>query len=98
MNHNHPVHSISRLWVLAAALALTTFAAHLASAHPYASGVTGTNAAGQVSFTMNEDGATVTITFEDNSKLNMGVLPKGATNFNIGSHTSYRISCFKEGN
>lgn len=47
---------------------------------------------------MNEAGATVTITFEDSSVFNMGVLPKGTTNFNIGSHTSFRITCFKEGN
>ena len=70
---------------------------YVASAHPYASGVTPTNSSGQVFFTMNEAGATVTIKFEDNSTLNMGILPKGTTNFNIGSHTSFRISCFKEG-
>jgi hypothetical protein len=86
----------SRLCGLAAGLALTAFT-YVASAHPYASGVTPTNALGQVFFIMNEAGATVTIKFEDNSVLNMGILPKGATNFNIGSHTSFSISCFKEG-
>jgi hypothetical protein len=96
MNRNL-IPTIPRLRGLAAGLALTAFA-YVASAHPYASGITGTNALGQVFFSMNEAGATVTITFEDSSTLNMGVLPKGTTNFNILSHTSFKITCFKEGN
>ena len=86
-----------RLCGLAAGLALTALT-HTVTAHPYASHVTGTNVSGQVFFTMNEAGATVTVTFEDSSTLDMGVLPLGTTNFNIGSHTSFRISCFKQGN
>lgn len=66
-------------------------------AHPYASGVTGTNGAGDVSFYMNEGGATVTVTFEDSSTLSLGVLAKGSNYFNIGGHTSYAISCYKQG-
>jgi hypothetical protein len=97
-HHNDPFHSSPRLWALTACLALTALASHLASAHPYASNITGTNIKGFVSFTMNEAGATVTVTFEDNSTLNMGVLPAGPTNFNLGAHTSFRISCFKQGN
>jgi len=46
---------------------------------------------------MNEDGATVAIVFEDNTTNSMGVLPKGATNFNIGAHTSFQIICYKQG-
>lgn len=98
MKLTHLLHRSSRLFGLAAGLALTTIGTHVASAHPYASGVTGTNAAGLVSFIINEDGATVTVTFEDNSTLNMGVLPKGPTNFFLGTHTSYQISCYKQGN
>jgi hypothetical protein len=66
-------------------------------AHPYASGITGTNATGDVGFFMNEDGATVTVTFEDASLLTLGVLAKGSNSFNIGTHTSYKISCYKQG-
>jgi hypothetical protein len=69
-----------------------------ALAHPYASGITGTNAAGDVSFIMNEGGATVTVTFEDSSTANLGVLAKGSNFFNLGTHTSYTISCYKQGN
>lgn len=66
-------------------------------AAPYASGITGTNAAGFVSFTMNEAGATVTVTFDDLSTTNLGVLPKGTTNFHLGTHTSFSISAYKQG-
>ena len=77
--------------VLCSVSSINVFAA------PYASGVTGTNGAGVVSFVMNEAGATVDIIFEDNTTNSMGVLPKGATNFNIGAHTSFRIICYKQG-
>lgn len=82
--------------VLTAALLLmaTSLTIH---AHPYASGITGTNGAGFVSFIMNEDGATVTVTFEDLTSTNLGVLPKGMTNFYLGTHTSFQISCYKQG-
>lgn len=65
-------------------------------AHPYASGVTNDN--GTIRFVMNEGGASVNVKFEDDSILPMGVLPKGATNFSLGSHTSYQIICNKVGN
>jgi hypothetical protein len=65
-------------------------------AHPYASGVTNDN--GTVRFFMNEGGATVDVTFEDNSTLPMGVLPKGETNFVLGGHTSFKITASKVGN
>ncbi|HEX5218522.1 MAG TPA: immunoglobulin domain-containing protein [Verrucomicrobiae bacterium] len=78
----------------AACLLAATAVVH---AHPYASGVTGTNGAGDVSFIMNEEGATVTVTFEDSSVLDLGVLPKGSNYFHLGNHTSYRISCYKQG-
>src|SRR5215470_2903989 len=74
------------------------FASHVAQAHPYASGITGTNALGNVSFIMNEAGATVDVVFDDGTTNHMGVLPKGSTNFNIGTHTGFQIICFKQGN
>src|SRR5689334_517245 len=67
-----------------------------ATASPYASGIT--NNAGTVKFVMNEAGATVNVVFEDNTTNAMGVLPKGATNFLLGAHTSYQIICTKLGN
>ena len=39
----------------------------------------------------------MTVTFEDLSTLDLGVLPKGSNYFNIGSHASYSISCYKQG-
>lgn len=79
-------------------LALLCLTGLVANAHPYASCITGTNAAGMVSFIMNEGGGTVDVVFEDNTTNHMGVLPKGSTNFNLGTHTSFRIICFKTGN
>ncbi|HWX20647.1 MAG TPA: immunoglobulin domain-containing protein [Candidatus Binatia bacterium] len=83
---------------LGLALAITSMASYVAQAHPYASGVTGTNGTGFVSFTMNEAGATVTVTFDDLSTTNLGVLPKGRTNFFLGTHAGYKITCSKLGN
>ena len=65
-------------------------------AHPYASSVTNDN--GTIRFIMNEAGAAVNVVFEDNTTNAMGVLPKGATNFTLGAHTSFQIICFKLGN
>jgi hypothetical protein len=84
-----------RLRVLTAGLALALAGAYTTQAHPYASDITVNN--GTVKFYMNEAGATVTVTFDDKSTLNMGVLPKGATNFSLGSHTGYSIACVKIG-
>src|SRR5690348_13421693 len=68
-----------------------------ATATPYASGITNTGG-GNIKFYMNEAGATVNVIFEDGSTNVMGVLPKGATNFSLGAHTSYSITCTKLGN
>src|SRR5690349_11464767 len=68
----------------------------LVQAHPFASGVR-TNGGGQVAFIMNEDGATVTVKFEDASTLALGVLSKGSNYFDLGTHTSFSISCYKQG-
>jgi hypothetical protein len=87
-----------RKLALFVALAGLFFSGVVAQAHPYASGVTGTNGTGDVSFIMNEAGATVDVVFENGQTNHMGVLPRGATNFNIGTHTSFRIICFKTGN
>ncbi len=71
-------------------------ATSVVQAHPYASRVA-TNGAGQVTFVMNEGGATVTVTFEDASSINLGVLAKGSNYFDLGAHSSYSISCYKQG-
>jgi len=69
----------------------------IANAHPYASGVTNDN--GTIRFTINEGGGTVYVVFEDGTTNNsFGVLPRGATNFSLGSHTSYSIYVAKTGN
>jgi hypothetical protein len=86
------------LFIAFLALLLSMLSSYVAKAHPYASGITGTNASGKVSFIMNEAGATVDVIFDDNTTFHMGVLPKGATNFTLAPHTSFRISCFKTGN
>ena len=75
-----------------AALALSS---HIAKASPYASGCTNDN--GTIRFFMNETGAVVTVTFEDNSTIAMGYLNKGPTNFVLGSHVGYKITCYKAG-
>lgn len=93
MKLNHSLYTLSRLII---GLAFLCQAVSI-RAHPYASAVTGTNGAGEVSFVMNEDGATVTVTFEDSTTLSLGVLPKGPTNFSLGTHTSFAISCYKQG-
>jgi hypothetical protein len=77
-------------------LAAATLASYPAKASPYASGVT--NDSGTIRFVMNEAGADVTVIFEDATTFAMGVLPKGATNFALGSHSSYQIKCTKVGN
>jgi len=61
------------LIVAAATLFLT---GQFANAHPYASGITGTNGAGNVSFIMNEAGAAVDVVFEDGTTKSYGGSPK----------------------
>src|SRR5882757_6243624 len=82
--------SLTRKITLILALVAFSFASLVANAHPYA--------AGNVSFIMNEAGATVDVVFNDGTTNHMGVLPQGSTNFNIGAHTSFRIISFKTGN
>src|SRR5882724_10857971 len=91
-------HPLTKLLRPAAVSAALTLSASLALAHPYASGITGTNGAGDVSFIMNEAGATVDVVFNDNTTNSMGVLPAGSTNFHLGTHTAFRIICYKQGN
>ena len=81
----------SLLWLLAFGLCCQV--AHAAS---YASG-NYTNGDGNVYFFMNDGGATVSVKYEDNSTYDMGVLPKGLTNFPLGLHTSYAITCTRAG-
>jgi hypothetical protein len=94
----NPPSSLRFLFASVLALSAMLLSSFVAQAHPYASGVTGTNGAGVVSFVVNEAGATVYIVFDDNTTNFLGVLPKGATNFNLGSHTSFQIFCAKTGN
>src|SRR5689334_19689736 len=93
-----PILPSARKLALFLALAVLALTGPVARAHPFASGVTGTNGAGVVSFVMNEGGATVDVVFEDNTTNHMGVLAKGPANFTLGAHTSFRIICFKAGN
>jgi hypothetical protein len=93
-----PSRPIVRRLAILLLLAVSTLIACMSRAHPYASAVSGTNGAGMVSFIMNEGGATVYVVFNDNTTNLMGVLPAGPTNFNLGSHSSFRIICFKAGN
>ncbi len=88
----------STIHKIALFLALLCLTGLVANAHPFASGITSTNASGVVGFLMNEAGATVDVVFEDGTTNHMGVLPKGATNFNLGTHSSFQIICFKTGN
>src|ERR1051325_482279 len=83
MNQNP--HTKSIVFTLIALAMLFMFSLGV-QAHPYASGVTGTNAAGDVGFFMNEAGATVTVTFEDSSTLSLQsissiAVPSGGSNY-----------------
>jgi len=96
--NNHPSPTLTHKIALFLAIAAFFFTGLVAQAHPFASGITGTNGAGGVSFVMNEAGATVDVVFEDNTTNHMGILPKGPANFNLGAHTSFQIICSKTGN
>src|SRR5262249_48677408 len=91
------------------ALLLSVFSALVANAHPYASNITGTNSSGIVSFTMNEDGAYVTIIYEDGTTNSVFdgtfTVSKGPQLFLLetnavlgGFHTGFKIICYKQGN
>ncbi len=74
---------------------------YYARAIPYASGITNLvlNGSNYVQFVMNEGGANVGVVFEDSSSnLISANLPRGKTNFFLGSHTSYQLICTKMGN
>ena len=79
-------------------LAALALASLTATAAPFASTVT-TNGAGQVYFYLNEAGATVTVTFDNATVLNMGVVNfVGQTNFTLPAGVNgYSISCSKQG-
>src|SRR5438552_999673 len=84
------------------ALALAILSSHVASAHPFASNVTGTNSSGLVGFTLNEDGAYVTVVYEDgttNSILDgSSTLSKGPQLFYLEPpHVGFKIICYKQG-
>ena len=83
-------------------LLLSMLSSFVANAHPYASNITGTNNAGLVSFTLNEDGAFVTVVYEDgttNSVLDgSAMLSKGPQLFYLEPpHVGFKIICFKTG-
>jgi hypothetical protein len=77
-----------------AAFALSSF---VASAHPYASAIT--NASGTISFTLNEGGAAVVVSFPQNSSsTNLGTLAAGRHSFILGAGTNnYTITVTKTG-
>ncbi|HEY1786676.1 MAG TPA: immunoglobulin domain-containing protein [Verrucomicrobiae bacterium] len=72
-------------------------------ATPYASGITVTN--GTVIFYLNEAGGNVTVTYENGSTnasfngITTGLTePAGQYSFQLGAHTGYAISVYKQGN
>ncbi|HUA64965.1 MAG TPA: immunoglobulin domain-containing protein, partial [Alphaproteobacteria bacterium] len=85
------------------AVLLNLIAAPIVRATPYASGITVTN--GTVMFYLNESGGNVTVTYENgntNASFN-GVTtgtnePAGPYSFQLGAHTGYAISVYKQGN
>src|SRR6266852_4064935 len=101
MKFNHYPNPRLALWALA--LAVATLPVHPARATPYAANVTGTNGSGIVSFVMNEDGAAVTIVYEDGTTNSVFdgsfTVSKGPQLFLLESpHTSFNIICYKQGN
>jgi hypothetical protein len=89
------------------AFGLATLSSFVANAHPFASNVTGTNSSGFVSFTLNEDGAFVTVVYEDGSTNTVPGAPldgsatiaKGSYTFYLEPpHTGFKIICSKQGN
>lgn len=75
--------------------ALLACTARVATAHPYASGVTNDN--GSIHFVLNEGGGTVSVVFEDKSTNQLGVLGTGPQSFALGAHTSFAIYVTKLG-
>ncbi len=95
--------NMNRVLSLSVAIGLAALIPTCLHASPYASGLT--NNAGTVSFTLNENGGNVTVTYEDastNASFN-GILTgtnllKGSYSFSLGAHTGYAISVTKTGN
>src|SRR6476646_6139210 len=70
----------------------------LATAHPYASGIS--NNAGNISFILNESADNVTVVFDGGgagNTNNLGALAKGVGSFALSGHTSYSIIVTKAG-
>src|SRR5215467_14974294 len=88
----HPPPCLVPLVTGIAALAWT----QVATAHPYASGITNNN--GTIQFILNEGGGTVDVVFEDQSTNSLGVLGEGPQSFSLGGHTSYALYVTKLGN
>jgi hypothetical protein len=83
---------------LALALAALALSSFVATATPYASGIT--NSGGKIYFVLNESGASVGVYFPDNNSTNfLGAnLPAGVTNFTLGNGTNhYQIYVTKVG-
>src|ERR1051326_4968108 len=92
-----PIHPLIRKLALILAAVAICFSSRMVKAHPYACGVTNDN--GTIRFFLNEGGGTVYVVFEDGTtNNNFGVLPRGATNFSLGAHTSYSIYVVTTGN
>src|SRR6185436_18847432 len=101
MKSSNPFRHI--LSVSCIAILVSMFASLVANAHPFASNVTGTNSSGLVGFTVNEDGAYVTVVYEDgttNSVLDgSATLSKGPQLFYLEPpHVGFKIICYKQGN
>ena len=97
------IRNLSRAVWTATVLAVAAMTTQTSHATPYASSIT-TNAGGNISFYLNEDGGTVTVTYEDASTnasfngITTGLsLAKGKYSFALGAHTSYSIKVFKIG-
>src|SRR5437870_11592191 len=65
MKSFNPLLSRRPLSVSCIALLLSVLSSFVANGHPFASNVTRTNSSGLVGFTLNEDGAYVTVVYED---------------------------------
>src|SRR5690349_12707100 len=92
--------------LLAFTCAMATLTSYVASAHPYAANILGTNAPGNgvgiASFVLNESADSVTIIYDPGQASgwtnSLGALPKGTTQFVFpGTNTSFQISCTKVG-
>jgi hypothetical protein len=92
------------------AFAISGLMTQTGRANPYASGITGTNASGNVTFHLNEGGGTVTVKYEDSTIApapfdGSGAVAAGTYSFSMTNlagpadtwHTSFTITCYKQG-